>query len=497
MRDTLFHLPNEEGLLNTRLRKMFISAIHDGYIKPGDIIPSTRILSKSLKISRNTIVFAVQQLVDEGYFIAKNRSGYYVNPNLPNVEQSSQHSHHSHMIDNEIVPKTKEWQLAIGKNLEKFQGVYRPAKWYEYKYSFVFGQVNYNDFPIHHWRECTKLAAMRINMTSFTTDSYGKDDSKLLEMICMRLLPKRGIKANVNQVLITIGAQNALYMIAQLFGGSGKNIMIENPCYSEARHAMLSTDSNVTYIDVDHHGMVVDDRLHNADLVFVTPSNHAPTNYTMSIERRHQLIQKANQHNFVIIEDDYEFKDHYNYEQEKALKFLDESGRVLYVGSLSKTLFPGIRIGYIVADSFLINKLRIIRSLMMRHPPLNNQYALSLFLSLGYYDQWLRKYGRILNERLQLMEQALEKYPIGDYQPSAYGGASVWINLDPRINALLLRDKLYEQQVVIEAGTHFFANSDDGLQKIRLGYGYINKAFVMEGIEIIYTTIQKMLKKQA
>ena len=187
-------------------------------------------------------------------------------------------------------------------------------------------------------------------------------------------------KGPPEQILVTLGAQNALYLVAQLIVDSEKRVVIENPSYPDLRDILRKRTSNISELPVDDGGLVLDEAvLKGSDLVFITPSHQCPTTRTMPASRRRQLLGLASQHDLLIIEDDYEFEMNFLESATPALKSLDDEGRVIYVGSLSKSVFPGLRLGYLVAPESLIAEARALRHLMLRHPPGHAQRTLAYF----------------------------------------------------------------------------------------------------------------------
>ena len=180
-----------------------------------------------------------------------------------------------------------------------------------------------------------------------------------------------------------MGAQHGLFLLATLLMDGGTTVGLENPGYVDARNIFASREARLKALAVDHGGLVVGRRLHGCDYLYVTPSHQSPTTVTMPLERRLALLEQAAKRNIVIIEDDYEFETNYVNEPCPALKSLDDNSRVIYVGSLSKTLFPGLRLGFMVGPKELIVQARALRRLMVRHAPNNNQRTAALFLSLG------------------------------------------------------------------------------------------------------------------
>ena len=183
-----------------------------------------------------------------------------------------------------------------------------PPNWQQYPYPFIDGQFDTSLYPIKEWREASRLALGVREIYDWAGESGDADDPMLIEQIRSKILPRRGIQAGPDEILITVGTQQALYLATQLLVDHNSSVAIEEPGYPEMRQLLTQRGANMVYQPVDTDGMVVDERLDQCQLVYVTPSHQTPTAVTMSMQRRKQLLQKARSHDQLIIEDDYEFE---------------------------------------------------------------------------------------------------------------------------------------------------------------------------------------------
>ncbi len=480
MRDTLFHFERTENAsIQSQIREMLVSAILNGQLPSGMPLPSSRKMAKTLKVSRNTVVLAYQGLVDDGYLTSRERSGFYVDPEILEgraaVELAEDHSK----------DKGLDWEKRFQFHPGNYKCIQKPLNWQSYKYPFISNQVDPTLFPIAAWRECSRQAMGKRGMDAWTSDISGSDDPQLIEQIKTRLLPRRGIMASDDEILITLGAQNGIYLLASLLVRDGIQVAVEEPGYPDARNIFSFKTKNIIPIPVGQEGLPVDERLDQCDYVCVTPSHQAPTTHTMPMEQRKALLERAEQKDFVVIEDDYESETNYSSSPTPALKSLDHNDRVIYVGSLSKTLFPGLRLGYVVASSTLIKELRALRLLMMRHTPNNNQRTVAYFLALGHHDTLIHRLHRTYRARWKLMASALEKYLPGSTEIPTFGGTSFWVRGPEGMEAFALARDALAEGIIIEPGTTNFARANPPENFFKLGLSSIPDERIEPGIELL------------
>jgi GntR family transcriptional regulator/MocR family aminotransferase len=260
---------------------------------------------------------------------------------------------------------------------------------------------------------------------------------------------------------------------------------MENPGYVDARNTFLTQTQHIELLDIDHQGMVIDERLAKCQCVYTTPSHQFPTTYTMSKARRMALLEQANQHNIIIIEDDYESEFNYGAEPIPALKSLDTEGRVIYVGSLSKTLAPGIRLGYMVAPREFIRQAKALRRIMLRHPPSNNQFIIAQFLKRGYHDALIRRISHTLYHRSKIMKMLLDEYFPGATQKPDFGGSSFWVRGPEGLDCRKLGETARQHGILIETGDSFFYPGTEKLNYFRLGFSSISVEQIKAGLPLL------------
>jgi GntR family transcriptional regulator/MocR family aminotransferase len=202
----------------------------------------------------------------------------------------------------------------------------------------------------------------------------------------------------------------------------------------------------------------------------------------MPIERRMALLKRARAQDALIVEDDYEFEMSFLSAPSPALKSLDPDGRVIYVGSFSKSLFPGLRLGYLVGSEPFIKEARALRASVLRHPPGHIQRTAAYFLSLGHYDALIRKMSRMLSDRRRVMDDAIKTCGLAVAGRAYFGGSSFWMQAPDGVDTRDLANKLVPKGVLIEPGHSFFAQPNPPQQFYRLAYSSIGAERIGEGV---------------
>lgn len=452
--------------------------ILDGILEPGEKLPSCRHLARDLKVSLNTVLGCYNRLLASNLIVSKQRSGYFVRRDLRITTTEQPQIPYSQVNFDE--------HINGGDSPTKYSRIPRPANWREFPYPFVCGQIDVDRFPLTEWRECTRLAMNRRDLSIWSGDNFYRDSEELLDQIKNRILPRRGIYARTEEILITIGAQQALYIAASLLRGKGKVVATEDPCYPETRDILNRIYDEVRPIPVDQDGLIVDNRLKGVDLVCITANRQFPKTVSMSPERRQALLKMANQENFLIIEDDYESDVDYRSASPLALHREDQSGRVIYITSLSKGLAPGLRIGFMIANEKLIDEARALRGLMIRNPPMILQSTAALFLKFGHYDALLSRLHHVFERRWNLTQSILHReFP--DFQITGAFGGTTFVLGDPqkrRISAPIAR-KALDQGVVIEEIANCFCDRKEGENYFRLGVSSVRIKRIEGGLSIL------------
>ena len=446
-------------------------------------LPSCRKLAEQLGVSRNTAFAAYSRLVDLEFLVSRDRSGYFVNPQMVTTQKAKKEA--GHMQEKHTIPCPVRFASS------ELMPIVNPLDWNSYPYPFIYNQIDPDLFPADGWRECSRNVLGRANMPVWVSDSVERDSPQLLQQLRKRLLNTRGIYAEEDEILMTLGAQNALFILGTIFTRQCKSIAIEDPGFFGARNAFLLAGGKPIGVPIDEYGLIPSDIPKECQLVFVTPSHQFPTMITMSQERRIELLKVASEKDFLIIEDDYEAEMNHLSTSSTSLRSMDKEGRVIYIGSLSKTLSPGIRIGFIVAHRDIIRQARIARGVMLRHPPTIVQEIVALFFQLGYYDSHLRNVERVYKKRWHAMDKALNKH-LGQLQCTrSEGGSSFWLTGPHGFNASELKNRLRPHGVLIDRGQDYYLNQNNK-KDFRLGFACVPVAKIEDGVKIIAKEVQSM-----
>ena len=397
-RSTAAHLaalsldPTAETPLYRQLYFAIREAILTGRLQPGTRLPSTRTLARDLAMSRNTAVSAYEQLLTEGYLDGRVGAGSYVSTVLPEALLQARRTPSQEPREPAGEPKLSR-RGAMLAQLHAAQG--SPPQ------PFSLGLPELETFPFDDW---ARLLARRWRRPpkDFLVGVDPMGYRPLREALARYLGAARAVSCDPDQILIVSGAQQALDLVARALIDPGDRVWVEEPGFSGTWSALLAAGAELTPVSVDDEGIDVAEgrRLSpDARLICVSPSHQYPLGRTMALRRRLELLDWAQAADAFVLEDDYDSEYRYAGRPLAALQGLDENGRVIYVGSFSKVMFPGLRIGYMVAPKALVEPFRAIRRLLDSHPASIAQAALADFITDGYLTSHIRRMRALYADR--------------------------------------------------------------------------------------------------
>lgn len=376
--------------LAERLRVAMLS----GVIGPGMRLPATRTLAHELGVSRTTVVGAFEQLIAEGYLVARTGAGTFVASVLPERALHASPLPAAHRGAGALRALSQRGQMLARTPAHTSPDDGPPLP-------FRPGMPDTSLVPFEIWN---RIAARLLRHTGGELLGYGHPCGflPLREAIAEHVRTARAVHCEAAQILITAGSQHALELASRMLIDPGDTVWIEDPGYAGARGALLAAGGRLVGVPVDDEGMAVEAGRHlapQARLAVVTPSHQYPLGVTMSLRRRLALLEWAAQAGAWVLEDDYDSEYGYSGHPLPALQGIDTSGRVIYIGTFSKTLFPALRIGYMVVPPDLVDAFAAARALTDRHPATLPQATLAAFISDGHYARHLRRMRTIYAER--------------------------------------------------------------------------------------------------
>ena len=408
------HSPMFNAPLYQQVYTNLRSSILSGELKGGMKLPSTRALAEELNVSRNTILNAYQQLMAEGYIESVKGSGTYVARIAPDdlltpqadevsTNEGTSEPFKPHFSDHASLQLAAPQMSRLSSS--PIEVSRRP---------FRFGIPALMNFPYKLWTRLVVRQARRLPASAFTYQQAA-GYLPLREAIAAHAIASRGVHCTPEQIIIVPGAQGGLDLAARLLVNSGDPVWMEDPGYLKARGAFLGSGAKIIPVPVDQDGLVVEvgiDRAPQARLAYLTPSHQFPLGITLSLPRRLALLDWAKRTNAYLIEDDYDSEYRYTRRPLPALQGLDDAGRVIYIGTFSKILYPALRLGYLILPPNLVDAFQTVRNLIDTHPPILEQIVLTDFIVEGTFTRHLRRMRRLYAERRAALLEAAQELPL-------------------------------------------------------------------------------------
>jgi GntR family transcriptional regulator/MocR family aminotransferase len=390
---------NGEKPLHRQIYDAFRSMILERRLQPGQQIPATRALAVELGISRIPVLGAYAQLLAEGYIESRSGAGTFVTSSLADQFLGARPAASTVLNDTGTDAISRVSRLLPGE------------AWIRGSGAFSVGQIAYDHFPFRVWSDMVTHHARRVRAGSLNyADPMGSEEFR--EVIAAYLRTARAVHCEASQIMVVNGSQHALDLSARVLLDADTSVWIEEPGYEFLRHALTLSGCRLVPVPVDGEGLDVSAGVRlcqNARAAFVTPSHQYPLGATMSAARRLQLLEWAHGSGAWIVEDDYDSEYRYESLPVASMQGLDAGSRVIYIGTFSKTLFPSLRLGYMVIPPALAGRFLAVRQANDLCPSHLYQAALADFIGAGHFSRHIRKTRQLYAERRNALTEALRK----------------------------------------------------------------------------------------
>ncbi len=469
-----------------RLYEAAKAAIHQHKLGAGNKLPSSRELARDLCIARNTVIAAFEQLAAEGYVTSTLGSGTFVADIQTLTPVGTKTTASAASSKAAVAPPLS----ARGRQITAFAAGPR----FEIQ-PFVPGDADFSSFPFKLWQRLQNRVWREARPDLL---DYGQAGGylPLRQAIAEYLRISRSVKVSVEQIMITSGTQQSLDLCAQLLADVGDTAWVEDPCYWGARRVFEACDLVLHPITVDNDGMALEpaDLATNPRLIYVTPSHQYPTGAVMSLARRRELLDVAVRKNAWILEDDYDSEFRYTGRPLAALQGLDTDERVVYMGTFSKVLYPGIKVGYMVVPPSLSESFKIALYDLQRPGQLMVQAALADFISQGHFTTHIRKIRQIYGARRELLRKTL----VTQFGPqlsqrvtisSEESGLHLVVELPDHVDDVALEKLAAESGMAVKAlSTYYLA--PPVRRGLLVGYAYVTPDKIAYYGKLLATVIQ-------
>jgi len=467
--------------LQAQIYRCVRGCIRDGLIVGGHCLPSTRALAADLRVSRTTVLLALEQLRAEGYLVARQGSGTFVASLLPERRK----------------PEVKPLANAVahppfsqrGRLLAKMSAPDRRLA-SSGPCAFRLGTPALDLFPWQQWSSITRECLRALKPSQL---DYGQLAGlrELREAIAVQM-QSRGTRCDADQVQVVTGAQRGLDLIARMLLDPGDAAWMEEPGYTGARGALEAAGATVLPAPVDGQGIVIEgNRALNARLAYVTPSCQFPLGIALSMERRRALLEWARTSRAWIVEDDYDCDLRHRGEPVPCLHALDPDGRVIYVGTFSKTLFPALRLGFLIVPRDLQSGFITARLETDLHPPLLEQLVLARFIVRGHFERHLRRMQAAYTERLDALSRAIERSGAPLKLRPVQAGMHAVVDVEG-ISAELVHGAAAAQGIETMPLSAYYSGASQRPNALLLGFGSMPPAALRAGVTKLARVIDEL-----
>lgn len=467
--------------LHRQLYEALRRAILDGKLTAGERLPSSRELTQDLNLSRNTVVAALSQLAVEGYLVSHVGSGTFVNDSVPRAAARRPSAQHGHGM---MLSRRGQ---ALASSFCATQLEIQP---------FTPGIADFSAFPVALWQRLQNKH-WRMTYPDMLDYSYSGGYAPLRRSVADYLRVFRSVPLEVEQVIITSGTQQSMDLCAQLLADHNDTVWLEDPAYWGAVKAFMATGLKLHPVAVDQHGIAPQARDEAAPprLIYVTPSHQYPTGAVMSLARRHQILSLAKQHKAWILEDDYDSEFRFSGPPISSLAGLDTDERVLYMGSFSKVLYPGLKLGYLVVPKGLVAAFKQAHYDLNRPGQMPLQAALAEFIEMGHFASALRRARQSYAERRRCLLAALQPC-LGPHAQitGAEQGLHLCLRLPEVVDDKALAERIARLGLTVRALSAYCLERKDA-KGLVIGYGYATLADIERCGPLLARAVSETLKR--
>lgn len=436
--------------LHKKLYVAICNCILEGSLRPATRMPPSRDLASELVLSRNTVLRVYEQLQAEGYISTRTSSGTFVTESvLDNL--NTQVARTTQTAQPEDRSSLSVRGLEILENASA-----SPAQWGD----FIPGVPDVNSFPHRTFKKIYDRISRRLNPEFLTYDAVGGLED-LKAALSDYLRTARGVKCSTDQILITEGIHQALDLVTRTLCNPGDHAWIEEPGYWGIKNILRMNAVSISALDVDDQGLVPQTSpVEKPKLIFVTPSHQYPLGSVMSLPRRQLLLSQARDFHSWIVEDDYDSEFRFSGQPIPSLQGLEEDSPVIYIGTFSKTLYPALRLGYVVLPKPLAAPLKKVHNELYRSGHQVIQAALAEFIKEGYYAAHIRKmrqlYSKRRNQLVDLIKQHLGEEYLGYFNSNA--GLHLIIQLPPDADDMQIAKQANAEGILVRPLSRYYFN---------------------------------------
>ena len=476
---------------NRQLYRLLRQAILDHVLSADTRLPSSRDLATELTISRNTVLYAYEQLLAEGYVEARAGSGTFVADTVPDLIQEP--STQAKKASKQASKQTASIQLSQrGLRLMQQAGA-ASQQWG----AFVPGVPDVTQFPHKIWNTLqTKI--WRKPPIAALTYGHGGGYQPLREVVAEYLRGSRSVTCEAAQVVITNGIHQSIDLCLRLLSDPGDLAWVEDPCYWGARNLLEASGVTIRPIKVDAEGICPD----SADLaavprfIFVTPSHQYPLGMVMSLARRRSLLEYARQHNCWIIEDDYDSEFRYGGRPIASLQGMDSCERVLYMGTFSKTMFPGLRLGYLVLPPSLGKPFMTGMEELHRSGQAPLQATMAEFMLQGHFNSHIRRMRLLYAARRELLQQAISTQfsPDVAYAVDSDAGLHLTLHLLPHGDDNEIAKVAQQRGIAVRPLSNYYHDVASAKAGLVLGYACVEESAIAPAFAILADVIRAHIR---